>query len=380
MSVISRRELICSAAVAAAGTLLSRTSIIASDKPDEPTPFELLVVGDSLIWGQGLDEKDKFYSLTRDWLEAEAFGRPRPVNLKVKAHSGATLKFNNAHAEAHRRAGRSETHPYDPEVNVGFPSIWKQIEVAADEYVSAGNGAADMVMLTGGITDITVKKVLDPFGEEKWLYDEIRKYCRDHMLDVLEHISQKFPDALIAVVGYFPMLGPKTRGSRLFNAWLEAMDYPGYLKPIVNNVVTRRFFSRMRKKGIERSRIWVTESDRNLKEAVDLHNAKVGRQQAVFLPSPLTEDHALETKDTRLFRMAKKGRVEDPLYDKRGEQCRATLPDLEAVTGIDHSVRLCEIAAIGHPNAAGAKDYADAIISGLRAPVAGLAETKTPPR
>lgn len=365
MSGVSRRDLLRSASAATVGLLLSPSSVFPSPANDEVAPFELLVVGDSLIWGQGLEEKDKFYSLTKDWLETEAFGRPRRVNLKVKAHSGSTLKFQPNDAEAHKKAGRLETHPYEPEVNVGFPSTWKQIEVAADEYASAGNGMADMVMLTGGITDITVAKVLDPFGKDEWLYGEIRKYCRDQMFDVLEHTSQKFPNALIAVVGYFPMIGPKTRGSRLFNAWLESMNYPRFSKPFVNNVITRRFMSGIRKKGIVRSRIWVAESNRNLQEAVDLLNEKVGRRQAVFVPSPFTEDHSLETKETLLFRMAKKGRVEDPLYDMRRSQCRESLPELKAATGIDYPVRLCEIAAIGHPNAAGARAYAEAIRSAL---------------
>ncbi len=220
-------------------------------------------------------------------------------------------------------------------------------------------------MLTGGITDITVAKVLDPFGRNEWLYSEIKKYCGDHMYDVLEHAAAKFPQATVGVIGYFPMIGPKTPGGRLLNGWLESMSYPRPLKPIVNNVLTRQFFKKIRKKGIARSRIWFEESNRNFQEAVDRLNAKIGRRQAIFIRSPITEDQSLETKDTLLFRMGKKGRVEDALYDERTTECRKALPELKKTTGIDYPVRLCEIAAIGHPNPAGSRAIADAIKAAL---------------
>lgn len=72
---------------------------------DELKPLEFLVVGDSVVWGQGLEEKDKFYSLTADWLRDEAFGARREVNLKVKAHSGSTLKFHANEAAKYKKAG-----------------------------------------------------------------------------------------------------------------------------------------------------------------------------------------------------------------------------------------------------------------------------------
>src|SRR5687768_431732 len=56
--------------------------------------FNMLVVGDSHIGGQGLKTQNKFYSLVRDWLEHEEFGDSRKVNLKVKAHGGSRLSLH----------------------------------------------------------------------------------------------------------------------------------------------------------------------------------------------------------------------------------------------------------------------------------------------
>ena len=329
----------------------------------EASPFEFLVVGDSLVWGQGLEEKDKFYSLTANWLRDGAFNNRREVNVTVNAHSGSTLKFHADEAKKYKKAGCDETFYHKPEVNVGFPSVWKQIEVAADRYKTAGiSGGADLIMLTGGITDISVAKVLDPFGDNRKLVPQIEKYLRDDMFDVIEHAATNNPNALIAVVGYFPILSPKTPGSRLFNNWLESMSFPRALKPIANNGVIRPiFFSRLRKKGISRSRIWFVQSNRCLQEAVDKLNAAYDAPRAVFIKSPITEDTCLETPGSLLFRMNKKGVVEDPLYRERAADCSRALRELKKTTGIDYPIRLCEIAAVGHPNPAGSQAYAEAI-------------------
>lgn len=367
MTNFTRRDFLKALAAASAVFAASLKGISFSFAADEDRPFEFLVVGDSIVWGQGLDEKDKFYTLTADWLRNSALGQPRDVNVKVKAHSGSTLKFHDEEAEKYRKAGRDETYYYKPEVNVGFPSVWKQIEVGANEYRSEWKpSGADLIMLTGGITDIGVGKVLDPFGDNKKLAPLIEKYCRDDMFDVIEHAAALHPNAIIVVVGYFPILSPKSSKSRLFNNWLESMSFPRGLKSLANNGVIRPlFFNRLGRKGIARSRIWFDESNRCLQAAVDKLNKKYERPRAVFVRSPVTEDSCLETPNSLLFKMGKKGVVEDPLYQTRTAECDKALPELKKTTGIDYPVRLCEIAAVGHPNPAGARAYAEVIKTAL---------------
>lgn len=369
MDGLTRREFLKLLGTASAVLIATRVGVPAAAS-DGQAAYEFLVVGDSIVWGQGLDEKDKFYSLTADWLRSEAFGGRRDVALKVKAHSGSTLKFHPEEAAKYKAAGRDETFYYPPEVNVGFPSTWKQIEVASAEYSSAGKpDGAELIMLTGGITDISVEKVLDPNGDNNKLPQLIERYCRDDMYDVLEHAATLHPKALIAVVGYFPMLSNKTSGKRLFNSWLETMSFPRALKSFVNNGLIRPLlFRKLQKKAITRSRIWYEESNKGLSAAVDKLNAKFAKPRAVFIRSPITEDTCLETPNTLLFRMGPKGATKDPLYSTRSADCRRDLPDLKRSTGIDYPVRLCEVAAIGHPDPAGSRAYAEAIKSVL-APV-----------
>ncbi len=358
----TRREFLKRLGAVSAAFLLTQSSFSAPIV-DADGSLDLLIVGDSLVWGQGLEEKDKFYTLTAEWLRKEAYGKPRQVDLKVKAHSGAALKFHGNAAEAYKKINRDETYPYKPELNIGFPSIWKQLEVAAVEYKAAGRpNGADLILLNGGLTDITIVKLLDPFGDDSALPGLIEKHCRDDMFDVLEHASALHPNALIAVIGYFPIMSEKTPGDKLFNGWLETMKTPLIAKPLINNPLVRGlYFNKIRKKVIGRSKIWFEQSSRNTRLAVDRFNAKFTAPRALFVPSPITDDTALETPHTLLFKLGKYGRSEDPLYLQRQADCRAGLTELKRSIGLDYPVRYCEIAAIGHPNPAGSRAYADAI-------------------
>ncbi|EAB8931752.1 hypothetical protein DTY68_20970 [Escherichia coli] len=69
--------------------------------------IEMLVLGDSLIWGQGLREEEKFYYLTKRWLEDDVFNGNGRVRLTVKAHSGSTIKLDPDEGQALERGNRS---------------------------------------------------------------------------------------------------------------------------------------------------------------------------------------------------------------------------------------------------------------------------------
>jgi hypothetical protein len=361
--VLNRREFLKAFTAAAAGVLAvgkgSRLSAFAASED----AYDLLVVGDSLIWGQGLKEEDKIYTLTAEWLRTQAFGGPRKVDMKLKAHSGSTITFHKDEAEKYKKVGRDETYYYPPEVNVSFPSITKQIEVAADEYKAAGNAkGADLIVLSGGLTDISVAGILNPNGDNAVLVKDIERYCRRDMIDLLKFAIAKNPDATVVVLGYFPMISNKTSSSRLLDSWLESMSFPRFFKPFVNNPLVRAiYFNKLRNRAIKRSKIWIAESDKNLKLAVEAINSEFRAGRAVFVPSPVTDETTLETPNSYLFKMGKKGRSEDPLYDERAGQCRAGLKELKTSTGIEFPIRYCEIAGVGHPNPSGAKAYAQAI-------------------
>ena len=52
------------------------------------SPFEMAVLGDSVIWGSGLPDEGKFWWVVRGWLELKL---GRPVHPQVLAHSLAVV-------------------------------------------------------------------------------------------------------------------------------------------------------------------------------------------------------------------------------------------------------------------------------------------------
>jgi hypothetical protein len=51
--------------------------------------FHVVVIGDSIAWGAGLTKYDKYSYLVAKWIAEQS---NRPVNVKVLAHTGATLE------------------------------------------------------------------------------------------------------------------------------------------------------------------------------------------------------------------------------------------------------------------------------------------------
>lgn len=368
MSNISRRQFLKSLGAIATLFVANRGVFSFVRNADD---FEMLVVGDSLIWGQGLEEKDKFYTLTKNWLETQL---NKQVNLKVKAHSGATIFLHEKESQLLKKADKSEREEFYPEVNITFPTLKTQIEIARDEYEKEGKKAdeVDLIMLTGGIVDITVAGVLNPLSNDKELKKQIVQYCNEDMFRFLDESAAVFPNALFAVVGYFPILSPKTDTAEMLNAFLEAYSIPRPLKPFSNNILTRPFFRLIKKKALRRSRIWFEDSNREFQIAVNRLNEKTGKQRAVFVKAPLTEENALDTPNTLLFKMQEKGKLNDYLYDERLIECKKVLGDLRKSIGLKQSIRQCEIAAIGHPTPEGSKVYAE----GIKATLKDILETK----
>ena len=358
MNTFSRRQFLKSLGAVATLVLTNQTSFSLAQNSGN---FEMLVVGDSLIWGQGLEEKDKIYTLTKDWLQTEL---GKNVNLKVKAHSGATIFLPDNEAKLLQKGEIAETRTFYPEVNLSFPTLKAQIENAQNEYQTPEN--VNLVLLTGGIGGITGAGVLNPFGNNKILQNDIKKYCNEEMFHFLEYSANVFPNALFTVIGYFPILSQKSDTAKTFNSFLTLYAIPRPLKPLVNNILTRQFFKPIKNKALKRSRIWFEDSNRELNTAVNRLNEKFGKRRAVFVKSPLTEANAFENRETQLFKVEKNNKVNDDFYDERRTECKKILSDLKKTIGLKQSVRQCEIAAVGHINQVGARAYFETIKEKLK--------------
>lgn len=330
----------------------------------DPSTFHVLVVGDSLIWGQGLEEHQKFYYLTKEWLESEVLNGVPPVHLNVRAHSGSTIRLNAKEKAALDRAQRNGDHALHPEVNVSFPTIERQIELAGGDYADPGN--VDLVMLSGGIPDVGVAKIINPLESNIRLLSDIELYCYGHMSELLAKTAGSFPNSVIAVIGYYPLITRQTPMKRIVNDILELYRVPRWLKPLINNPVKRNLWRLWRGKMIRRSEIWHARSNEAFQRAVDDLNGKNGKQRAVFVQSPISEGVSYGTKGSLLYTVGKGGKAADPIGSVRWTECNQSLPELRRATDLKYSTRFCELASVGHPNPEGSRAYAESIKTALK--------------
>lgn len=123
---------------------------VSLQKPDT-RPFNMLVLGDSIMWGQGLRSENKAWSQMKIWL-AQRTGRT--VNEKIEAHSGAVVEN-----ETSEQSSEQSSVPVDGEVNVARPTIIHQLERAQRYYVNARE--VDLVLVSGCANDVGTKNVLN---------------------------------------------------------------------------------------------------------------------------------------------------------------------------------------------------------------------------
>jgi hypothetical protein len=118
----------------------------------------------------------------------------------------------------------------------------------------------------------------------------------------------------------------------------------------------------------KRSQIWFEDSNKALQTAVNDLNKTHGTQKAIFVQSPITAETCFGTKNSLLWGMGKKGRINDATYDERLVECTKAIKNLKEVK-LKFKTRVCELSAIGHPNIAGSKAYAEAIKRSLKSKV-----------
>jgi hypothetical protein len=364
MKEFSRREFLKQIA-SAAGLFLASRSVLSLPKfTKDSRPFEMLVVGDSIISGQGLREKNKSYHLVKQWLEREVFGASRQVNLKVKAHSGARISLHKDELKNLLEAEDDINKFYNREINLSFPSIEAQIDAAGKEYESAES--VNLILLSGGITDVTVANLINPFFKEEKLRGSIHKYCNEAMRGLLEHATETFPNASVAVLGYFPLISTKSDVNKISKFFLKVVKFPHPLQMAFTNDLSKQFMKIIRKKMAKNSKIWVAESNREICEAITKVNTKFDKPKIFFVKTPITEETCYATKNSLLWQTDEDNLPNDEMYNERKIECRKAFDELKFHDYGKLTNRMCEIMGIGHPNIEGAKAYAEAIKDRLR--------------
>lgn len=367
MNTFGRRTFLESSARAAAtATLCHALRPLAAGfnggQPRPARPYEVLVLGDSVMWGQGLREEHKFYTKVKEALEGEILCRE--VRIHVLAHSEATI------------LPKRKFCPDAPgEVPMRTPSIYAQIEWAVADYERMGVGreAVGLIVVDGGINDVVTPRIINFLTPDSYVIRGARKFCGEAMQDMLKLILKTFPNALVVVPGYFPIISEQTDRNtvrdlvRAFFGIEEGNKNLAMADVEMGAWGPDWFFKRL----ADLSTLWYRESDKNLRWAVDEANAAAAKgtsgamPRAFFAPVSFSPDECYAAPNSCLWRVSGSApggglMSNDEMFDERQPRCVAHERD---------PIRLvvCRIAGTGHPNLKGEAKYTEAILSRLRA-------------
>jgi hypothetical protein len=237
-------------------------------------PYQLLTLGDSVMWGQGLASPHKFVQLVAGYLA----GQHGPVAVAALAHSGAVVCDHPTPPAAHQ--------PFlFGELPRSFPSIASQLEVAAQTagygqflqpdgwdsqswkafkadlkrqiagYWQPGGSQPDLILLDGGANDLGALQIVIPWlldtsdpcappaappqhsaveqilgalttpetfaafdpNSIQWMTDDqfkalIDKYVWNRMRQQVERLAARFQKSRVVITGYFPIFTPGSIG------------------------------------------------------------------------------------------------------------------------------------------------------------------------
>ncbi|MFD8542393.1 PKD domain-containing protein [Streptomyces sp. NPDC059649] len=333
-------------------------------------PVRVASVGDSVVWGQGLDHDQKFPYLTGQLLGR---GTGRGFQLKDYSISGAVLDAPELPAGNNDAACLRTTEKQDPdgdgemefgEVTQQMPDVFCQLERAGAQARSGGYGL-DLVVINGCIND------LDPFfgigvgitpGSEN-LPKAVKRECSG-IGAAAENPAKDVPYFSGAKVGY---------GGRGMQAAIEkAHSLPGRPKVLVVDFyyALSRSSSPIPVKtcsvpGVSGARLAFCKgalggvSDRYEQytqlanaayhqAAAAANKASADGPYAVAADGLFTVDNALLSPDSKVWNTP----VTDPAFPLRTRAC----PELSGTP------LQCLSAAVGHPDIEGARQYADAFL------------------
>ncbi|PGY09073.1 IPT/TIG domain-containing protein [Bacillus sp. AFS031507] len=296
--------------------------------------FHMLVLGDSISWGQGLGPHEKHYSLVSSAVKS------RLGNIgsytQVLAHSGAIIGVEDT----------SSNSAWDGEVPTSYPTILQQVDRVVGEP-----DKVDLIILDGGINDVNLRVVLNPFTNID-LTPIHRKYFLDHAKNLLEKVHSTFKKAKIIMTGYYP---PVSEHSDLtaVEVLLVALGVAtsGVPGGVVSGFLTKHHLDIIHARSMQLR----SESKTFLQQAVDEINTEKGGVPRIFFADPnIGPEHAALTNDPYVFGINLDLSPQDLIAAERLVSCTEA-----GCTGVDFEI--CKRASMGHPNQKGAQAYANAI-------------------
>lgn len=346
-------------------------------RPVVNDPLDMLVVGDSIMWGQGLKQERKFWWRIKCWLQEKT---GREVREKIEAHSGASIET----------AGNELLYSSNGEVPSFTPSVNQQLTDARQHYVDPG--VVDLVLVNGCINDVDVRNLLNAATKLEPLEAGIKEACGGRMERLLVRIAREFPNAHLIVTGYY-------------NIFSDETDHNRFTRMLVKNLTSRTrdeeamSDKEMRRRLVAISDLWYRVSTDSLNNAVNAANSELSSHRIHFAEIDFDPEHAFAAPETLLwnFKFASTNltglrqaiviltlgtaayKANDQVREMRGKSCKEIYEQLKKKNETkqekerrESSYLACRYASLGHPNPMGALIYTERI----KAPLQEIIETQ----
>lgn len=316
--------------------------------------FKMLVLGDSILWGQGLHEHQKIHTLVTEYLIKHGLN----VQTIFQAHSGAIIGEPDQPTDKPAIFG---------EVPVGEPTLFEQLQTALGD--KQRDETINLVLISGGVNDVDTTRILNLANRQ--LAEQIEDAFHRKLKLFLERAYHCFPNAILIVSGYYQVFSDESEKSLAQNA-LQALGFNVPLLPkAINDIVVDVLGSVITDALIERCIYFRDTAHDTIRQViVELVDMMPEASERIFFADPkFGSANAIAAPDAFLFGINADLSPQDPpeIAAARAEACERhadRLTIVERVAG--------PRASVAHPNPLGAQQYAQAIIDDLRYAIPAL--------
>jgi lysophospholipase L1-like esterase len=304
--------------------------------------FYLAVIGDSLLWGNGLRERDKMTTLTAEAIERETHQK---VITQRYARSGARILPMEG----------DSVDPWNFASEV--PTVNTSVTAQAD--LIQRPELVDLILLDGCSNDIGNLKILDPRTTDEELIELTQAFCGEEMTGLLRKVRSIAPQARIVVPGFVQTISEGT-DSFLLRQWVEAqkLDPTVNDEQLIDEVAMQTALVRDEARISIRAAIDTVNAETGGPPMIAFADPAFGPENAVFAENPWLWGFTAEDDLFGILELELEVFPEDPLSSSRLAVCFEP--------NVVPSIIECLYLSVGHPNPTGARVFADAIIEALR--------------
>ena len=321
--------------------------------PTVGQPFNILVVGDSVLWGQGLPEHQKIHTLVADEIRRSV--QDIDVTVTLLAHSGAII--GEPDDKTPEPALRGD---FTGEVPFGSPTVFQQIDAALTGKEQ--DMTINAVILNGGINDLDVTTIVNPFA--LFLDNRIKNAFYERLKPLVERAYHAFPNAVIIVSGYYRFFSEESEKVVVLSV-LKAMGIDLHIPGFPANISEYLMDLFAHERLIQRFTYIHDAANAYMRQAiVDVVELLPEAGSRVFFCDPkFRPEHAIGASQSLLYGIDEDLSPQDPDEIAQG-RARTCIENRERLSLMRQVA--CPRASVAHLNPAGAQHYAQAIMADLR--------------